>query len=254
MTTKTRLAQLKELLTLEEKRAKLQQEIQSLQSELYPAGAGASSNAASGKGGLRDQIVNALNAVGHSGVTVQELSKLIGAKTANLHSWFNTNLKKIEGLRKVGEGHYALGAEAAPKATRAPRGSKAKAAPKASAKAAKTVKAAAPKASAKAAPKAAKTAAPKPVGRPKTVKSAPKAAAPAKSGALKPIVGPARRGELKTQIVAHLTAAGAEGITIKELSERIGTKYKNLYIWFVTTGKRIAGVEKVGPARYRISA
>lgn len=73
-------------------------------------------------------------------------------------------------------------------------------------------------------------------------------AAPARKAARRP----AKRGELKAQILATLKAAGSKGITIKDLSEKLNVKYKNLYIWFVTTGKRVAGIRKVAPARYAL--
>lgn len=59
---------------------------------------------------------------------------------------------------------------------------------------------------------------------------------------------------MKEAILQELKKAGAEGVAIKDLSNKLGVKYKNLYIWFVTTGKRTPGVEKAGPARYRLAA
>ena len=97
-----------------------------------------------------------------------------------------------------------------------------------------------------AAPKAvaAKAAAPK-----KAAKAAVKPAAK-----VKVVKASGGRGQLKSQILEELKKAGDAGITIKDLSEKLGAKYKNLYIWFVTTGKRIAGIKKVGPAHYKLQA
>ena len=243
MTASNRVSQLKEMISLEEKRAQLQKQLASLdeqlahiQGELYGS-AGASKQAKGGaakakaapaeagrkgRGALREQILEALQAAGARGATVQELSSLLGTKTANIHSWFSTNAKKISGIKKIGEARYALNGAAA-KAAKAEKAGKPAKAPKA-AKAPKTAKAAT-------APKAAKIAA------------APKARGQK---------GPAKRGELKERILDVLTKAGESGITIKDLSDELGVKYKNLYIWFVTTGKRISGIEKAGPARYRL--
>ncbi|MCX6966505.1 MAG: hypothetical protein NTZ46_01775 [Verrucomicrobia bacterium] len=40
-------------------------------------------------------------------------------------------------------------------------------------------------------------------------------------------------------------------MSIKAMSEKLNANYKNLYVWFVTTGKKIGGVKKIGPARYQ---
>jgi hypothetical protein len=63
-----------------------------------------------------------------------------------------------------------------------------------------------------------------------------------------------KRGELKARILGALRQAGNNGITIKELSEKLDSKYKNVYIWFVTTGKRISGIKKIGLARYKLES
>ncbi|MES2570646.1 MAG: hypothetical protein V4710_11410 [Verrucomicrobiota bacterium] len=62
-----------------------------------------------------------------------------------------------------------------------------------------------------------------------------------------------RRGALKAQILNELAVAGAQGITVRDLADKIGTKYKNVYIWFSTTGKKGLGIEKVGKATYRLA-
>lgn len=60
-----------------------------------------------------------------------------------------------------------------------------------------------------------------------------------------------KRGQLKEKILAALKEAGEEGLTIKELSDKIETEGSNFYAWFGSTGKKIRGLEKVGPAKYR---
>ncbi|MEI6350452.1 MAG: hypothetical protein WCP06_05030 [Verrucomicrobiota bacterium] len=231
-TSHSRIANLKEMIALEEKRAVLEsqiagldQRLAALQSELYgaasvkpvPAPKLKDKPAAKGqrkrRGALRGQILEALQAAGPKGVAVLDLAKMLGTKPANIHSWFSVNFKKTSGLKKVGAAQYALNGGPAPKAV---------------------------------APKAA---APKKAGRPAIKAKAGRPAAKAKSG--KASTG---RGELKNQILDELKKAGDAGITIKDLSEKLGAKYKNLYIWFVTTGKRIAEIKKVGPARYKLQA
>lgn len=262
MTTKSRKTQLKTLISLEEERGQLLEKLQkvtsdirSLQNDFHQEAEGAVASAPAPKakvvgrqrrGGLRDQVLGALSAAGAKGISVRELAALINTKPANIHSWFSSNLTKVAGLEKVGEARYALSANGkapAKSAAKAKPAKPAKAAPKAAAKAP-----AAPKkqpAKAAKAPKATKAPAPKAAAKPA------KAAPAAKS--TKPLTGPARRGELKDLVLAQLGKAGKEGITIKELAEATGAKYKNLYIWFVTTGKRIGGIEKVGPAKYRLA-
>jgi predicted trehalose synthase len=238
----TRIARLKEMIALEEQRASLQnniaavnQRLSTIQTELYGAAAKRAAAkeqrqallklqpklARKGRGELKGQILEILQAAGRSGASVKELSGRIGLKTANIHSWFSANLKKISKLQKIGEARYALSAS---------NGSVAKAA--------KKVKA----------PKAKKAKALKALEAPKS----PKAAKPLK--AKKARKTKAGRGELKGQILNELKQAGAEGITIKDLSEKLKANYKNIYIWFVTTGKRIPGIQKVGPAQYKLEA
>lgn len=234
----TRIARLKEMIALEDKRtslhsqiATINQRLSAIQNELYGAAARRAAakeerkalaklqpkRGRKGRGELKNEILEILQATGRAGTSVKELSERIGVKAANIHSWFNANLKKISSLQKVGAARYALTGEA----TVAKAGRKSKAVK--SKKAAKVIKA----------PKAAKA-----------VKARGKKGRTAKAG----------RGELKNQILSELQQAGSEGITIKALSEKLSANYKNLYIWFVTTGKRIPGITKVGPAQYKLAA
>ncbi len=225
----TRIARLKEVIALEEKRAALQshiatinQRLSTIQNELYGAAARRAAvkeerkalqklpkRGRKGRGELAGDILEVLQASGRAGVSVKELAERIGVKTANIHSWFSANIKKINALKKVGEARYALlgNVETAPKAA-----VKAKGKQKTAAKAAKPVKA---------------------------VKTRKRKVA---------------RGALKDQILKELTQAGAEGISIKDLADKINANYKNLYVWFVTTGKKISGIKKVGPAQYKLEA
>jgi len=61
-----------------------------------------------------------------------------------------------------------------------------------------------------------------------------------------------KRGELTAKILEALKDAGSQGISVKDLAENLGANYRNIYIWFATTGKKNPSVEKVGPAQYRL--
>lgn len=63
-----------------------------------------------------------------------------------------------------------------------------------------------------------------------------------------------KRGALSAGIMAALEAAGAAGISVRDLAEKAGSHYKNVSIWFATTGKKNGKVRKVGPARYKLVA
>jgi hypothetical protein len=90
----------------------------------------------------------------------------------------------------------------------------------------------------------------------KAAAPAPKAAAPAKAGRRK---GKgkgkgAKRGELSENIIRALGAAGEKGLKIKDLAEKVGANYRNVSVWFVTTGKKYPKVKKVAPAHYKLAA
>jgi len=229
-----RIARLKEMIALEEKRASLQysitvvsERLATIQKELYGSAAAESiandrqmparksKGTRKGRGELKGQILEMLNAAGKSGVTVKELAERIGVKTVNIHAWFSANLKKIDGLKKVGLARYAVNGSIVPPV-----------------KVEKKKKAA----------KAKKVKAPK----------AEKAKASKKGKAVKK--GKSVRGQLKQQILDALKKAGSKGITVKELADDLKANYKNIYIWFVTTGKKIPGIKKVGPAQYKLEA
>ena len=62
----------------------------------------------------------------------------------------------------------------------------------------------------------------------------------------------AKRGQLTEDILGALKAAGSKGITVADLSAKLGAKYKNIYIWFATTGKKHP-VKKLAPATYKLN-
>ncbi len=62
-----------------------------------------------------------------------------------------------------------------------------------------------------------------------------------------------KRGALREAIVGALRAAGKRGSTIKQLSEKLRVPSANLYVWFNSTGRKVRGLKKIGPATYRLS-
>ena len=91
------------------------------------------------------------------------------------------------------------------------------------------------------------------------LKAGSSAAAPASKAATKPAVAMTgrrgkrgKRGALSARIMEHLKTAGPGGIKIADLASELGAKYKNIYMWFVTTGKK-HGIKKVGPGTYRLA-
>jgi len=64
-----------------------------------------------------------------------------------------------------------------------------------------------------------------------------------------------KRGKrLKEPLLKALSAAGAAGITVKDLAAKLKVKPGNIFSWFYTTGKKIKGISKVGEAKYAYSA
>ncbi|PWU07514.1 MAG: hypothetical protein C5B47_06070 [Verrucomicrobia bacterium] len=59
------------------------------------------------------------------------------------------------------------------------------------------------------------------------------------------------RGMLKQEILASLTQAGEKGMSVRELSAKLGMRSQNIHVWFSSTGKKVAGLQKIGEGRYR---
>lgn len=237
----TRISQLKEMLKLEERRASLQSEIDQLDQRIAALGGAVLGRSAAPsaapvsaprrgrppkaagaggrqrRGGLKDKILSALEAAGKEGVTVRELADEFGTKPQNIFSWFNNTGKKNPNIRKIGQAKYRL--EGSGKPAAAPASASA--------------------------------------GRGRKPKSSNKPAGKATSGQAatpkRPKRGGSARGELREKILGALKSAGSTGITVKELSEKLGVNYKNISIWFSTTGRKHSEIEKVGPARYTIA-
>lgn len=62
----------------------------------------------------------------------------------------------------------------------------------------------------------------------------------------------AKRGALKAKILGALRSAGKKGLTIRELSSKLDVRNANLYVWFNGTGRKVSGLRKIGPAKYRL--
>jgi len=87
-------------------------------------------------------------------------------------------------------------------------------------------------------------AAPAPVAPAPATEAAPKVAAPAR----------AKRGALKEGILAALASAGSEGLSVGELSAKLGVEAANIHVWFSTTGKKLSEITKVAAGRYALAA
>jgi len=218
------------MLSLEEKRAAVQGELDALDARLTDlkrrlmggsavASVSASASARkvtatkskprsrrSGRGELKSQIFGALEKAGASGLKVVELAKSLGTKPANIYAWFHAALKRYPSIKKTDSGTYRLAGKAP--ATSSP----AKAPAKATAPASAT-----------------------------KVKAKGKRAG-----------GRAPRGEVSSRILGALQGSGAGGISIKDLSSKLGMPYRNLQVWFATTGKKNKGIKKVAPATYQL--
>ena len=72
-----------------------------------------------------------------------------------------------------------------------------------------------------------------------------------RAGGIRPSKPRTQRGALKAKILGALRAAGARGMTIREMSGKLKVKPANLYVWFNGTGRKTRGVKKIGPAKYQ---
>ena len=60
----------------------------------------------------------------------------------------------------------------------------------------------------------------------------------------------ARRGQMKEQIVALLKEAGKQGLHVRDIVKKTGTKDPSVRVWFYATGKKIKNIKQVAPATY----
>ena len=83
---------------------------------------------------------------------------------------------------------------------------------------------------------------------PAIVSPAPKVKPPTKPAKPAKKVKAAKSGGLKDRILALLEAAGDEGLKVREIADKLGSKPGNIAVWFSTTGKNIT--TKVAPGRF----
>jgi hypothetical protein len=62
------------------------------------------------------------------------------------------------------------------------------------------------------------------------------------------------RGGLGKKILKALESAGDAGVKVAELAKSLKVKGTNLHVWFATTGKKHAGIKKVGKGHYRLTS
>jgi hypothetical protein len=73
-----------------------------------PAGRSGTGRKFARRGGLRDVVLSHLKKSGKTGLKIKDLAGKLNIQRQRLDTWFYQNLKKIQGLRKVGPGHYHL--------------------------------------------------------------------------------------------------------------------------------------------------
>jgi hypothetical protein len=89
-------------------------------------------------------------------------------------------------------------------------------------------------------------------GRPARKVAAVKKSVPAKKS---PKFGKKRavRGGLGVKILKALETAGDAGVKVADLAKSLKVKGTNLHVWFATTGKKNAGIKKVGKGHYKLA-
>lgn len=56
---------------------------------------------------LKDEVLQVLAAAGKKGLRVRDLAKTVKRTSQHLSVWFSTAGRKVNGLKRVGYGHYA---------------------------------------------------------------------------------------------------------------------------------------------------
>ena len=60
------------------------------------------------RGALKDSILAALQKAGEAGIAIKDLSRTLGVKAQNLHVWFSSTGRKVQGVTKVSAGRWAV--------------------------------------------------------------------------------------------------------------------------------------------------
>ena len=117
---------LRRLLPLVERHAKLTAELAALEKDISSAVSGgqpsketkppkvksskkatkSASQERSPRGTLKTSILTVLSAAGPEGISVSEIADKVKVPPGNIHAWFSTTGKKVMGLKKVSRGHW----------------------------------------------------------------------------------------------------------------------------------------------------
>ena len=74
-----------------------------------------------------------------------------------------------------------------------------------------------------------------------------------KASAKSPAKPGKKRGALKEAVIATLKEAGKEGLKVREIADKIGTKPVNIHAWFHSTGKKIKEIKKLKTGKYQMN-
>ena len=100
---------LKQIAKLLDQREKLQAQVDKINSKIEAFGSGGTGRKpAKKRGALKETIISTLKAAGKEGLKVREIADIIGAKPVNIHAWFNSTGKKVEGIKKLKTGKYQM--------------------------------------------------------------------------------------------------------------------------------------------------
>jgi len=60
----------------------------------------------------------------------------------------------------------------------------------------------------------------------------------------------AKHGQVKNAILTLLKQPGKKGITVKEISVKVGLPVQRIHTWFYNARKSLKQIKKVGPGKY----
>jgi len=61
-----------------------------------------------------------------------------------------------------------------------------------------------------------------------------------------------KRGEISRQILELLRGAGSEGISVAQIAAQTGSHYRNVHVWFSSTGKKNPLIQRINRGIYRL--
>ncbi len=61
-----------------------------------------------------------------------------------------------------------------------------------------------------------------------------------------------KRGEISRQILELLRGAGSEGISVAQIAAHTGSHYRNIHVWFSSTGKKNPLIQRINRGIYRL--